>query len=83
MGGEVARRMGRSRFGNLAALSRELAAPPPLPRVGLARATIFRQLRRLTFLLSLVLTDSKLIAVLFVVCLLFSPPCSTKQNETV
>ena len=25
-----------------------LAASPPLPRVGLARATIFRQLRRLT-----------------------------------
>ena len=26
---------------------RELATPPPLPRVGLARATILRQLRRL------------------------------------
>ena len=66
-GGEVARRMGRSRFAAriggsaaiasrwprtlrrslLAALPRELAAPPPLPRVGLARATIFRQLGRL------------------------------------
>ena len=40
-------RISRLRRSLLAALPRELAAPPPLPRVGLARATIFRQLRRL------------------------------------
>ena len=33
--------MGRN---HLVAKQRELAGPPPLPRVGLARATIFRQL---------------------------------------
>ena len=36
-GGEVAKRIRRSL---LAALPRELAAPPPLPRDGLVRATI-------------------------------------------